>query len=157
MILGGAFILAAAAASASGLSETAISGAWVCGPYTMSGKGFKVEVTDERQFGSDGSFAETSTATMKADDGRSLTTVTKFVGKWLLAGDIIEIRFASAQFVSSSNAGVSLERGQQNVDAQLAAKNWSKYRVLSAGDTLVTVPVESRYKEAEVEVTCKRA
>ena len=116
-----------------------------------------ITVVEQRLYSEDGSYFELSTSSIKLNGGRVITTKSNISGSWQLTEGIIELQFNSTAFLSSDDKDYSLEMGQRDADAQLQKKNWSKGKVLEFGKRLVTTPVQSMYKAAEVVVTCGRA
>jgi hypothetical protein len=116
-----------------------------------------VSAIDRPTYASDGGFTELGTATYRLPGGEQIRVETRHLGSWRLVGDIIEITFTSAEFLSSDNPIFPVAAGQASLDAQMQRKSWSKKRVLGHGERLVTIPVDSAYKQAEVRVSCSRA
>jgi hypothetical protein len=134
-----------------------LDGEWTCNPYTMTGKNMTVTVQEQHRYGKDGSYSEVSTSTIKLDSGISLTTKSSLAGSWMLTNGVIELKFGSGEFLSSSNSNYTLGMGQSALDTELQKKNWSKMKILEFGKRLVTTPVAPMYEEAKVVVTCTRA
>jgi len=160
MTVKNAIFLVAVAASPSlslgAVSSSNIEGTWACDPYTMNGKGLTIAVVEQHTYGNGGSYSELSTSTIKSGGGGTVIAKSGLSGSWLLANDVIELKFTSGQFLSSSNPNYTLEMGQHALDLQLQKKNWSKMKVLEFHKRLVTTPVDPMYKEAKVLVTCHR-
>lgn len=138
-----------------GGEKAQLLGTWSCGPYSMSGPGFEVTVRSVRAYAHAREFSEESRVHVVTSDGKSVRTRDRSRGTWSFDGDVIETRIAQVVFLESDDPNYPVEMGQEDLDSQLRLKNWSKVRVLELGDgLLVTMPVESMYKGAEVRVTC---
>jgi hypothetical protein len=134
-----------------------IVGSWLCGPYEIKGSDFSVSAIDRTTYSADGQVTEWSTVTITMPDGTIVRTESRYEGHWTLTGDIIEREYKTWKFLSSDSPTISIAKGQASVDAQMQRKNWSKSRILEYDEQLVTIPVESMYKEAEVRVSCGKA
>jgi hypothetical protein len=85
-----------------------------------------------------------------------VTVETRHLGAWALSGDVIETQITSGEFLSSDGPLITVAAGQAALDAQLERKPWSKHRVLSFGDQLVVIPIETMHEQAAVQVTCTK-
>ncbi|MFT3807665.1 hypothetical protein [Arenimonas sp.] len=134
-----------------------IEGAWVCGPYQMHGNGMEISAVDRPVYSPGGAFEEVGYATYTFPDGTEIRVEIKLMGGWSLDGDIIEIRYTYAEFLSSDHPKLSIAAGQAALDAKMQRKAWSKKRILAHGPgSLVTIPIEVEDKQAEVQVSCSR-
>jgi hypothetical protein len=123
----------------------------------MTEPDFLVSAIDRTTYSSNGEITELSTVAYTLTDGSRVRFETQSEGKWTLTGDVIEVQWTSARFLRSDSPTISIAEGQASLDAQMQRKSWSKSRVLEYGERLVTIPVESVYKEAEVQVSCSKA
>ena len=149
-------IVGSVCCSAAGARNTALERIWKCGPYSVGGPGFLTTVTDTSIYDKDGSYRETSEKSVRLTDGRVVNLRDRSFGTWVIKTDIIEIRYDRVEFLSSDDPAYTVKMGQADADAQQKKKNWSKSKIRELGDKLVTFPVESMYKGAEVQVTCVR-
>ena len=141
-----------------GAPSANIVGAWVCGPYEISDQDFAITAVDRPVYSNDGTFAELGKATYTLPGGTKIRTETKHAGHWSLQADLIEIRFTSAEFLSSDHPAVTVAAGQASLDAMMQRKNWTRKRILKLdGQELVTIPVDTNLKQAEVKVSCSKA
>jgi hypothetical protein len=145
-----------ACCSAGDARNVALLGTWKCGPYSMVGDGFETTATETSTYQTDGSYRGTTELSVRLASGKVVNTTSSSFGSWSLKDDIIEISYDKVEFLSSDEPTYTVEMGQADADAQLKKKNWSKSRILELDGKLTTVPVESMYKGAEVEVTCVR-
>ena len=134
-----------------------VTGTWSCGPYEMKGPDFVVSAVDLRTYSGDGKFDELGTASYELPGGERIRIQTRRVGSWSLVGDIIEIQYTSATFLSSDSPFLPMAAGQASLDAQMERGRVSKKRVIAYGEKLVTIPVAPLHKQAEVQVSCSRA
>ena len=151
------FLLILPSVSFGSSQSSDIIGAWICGPYEIHGEGFVVSAIDRPIYSSDCGFTELGTATYTFSNGTQLRTEVQHVGSWDLREDLLELRFTSAKFLSSDSPTVTIADGQAFLDSMMERKNWTKKRILELGENLVTIPVESIYKPAEVQVSCSKA
>ena len=134
-----------------------VEGAWVCGPYQMQGTGMQISAVDRPVYSPDGAYEELGFATYTLPGGTEIRVETKLMGGWSLEGDVIEIRYTYAEFLSSDNPRLSVAAGQAGLDAKLQRKSWSKKRIVSHGPgSLVTIPIEVEDERAKVQVSCSR-
>lgn len=136
--------------------NVALHGTWKCDPVTMVGTGFDLTLTSNKTYQRDGSYRGTSDVAVRVANGKVVRTRDRSFGSWTLKEDIIKVHYDKVEFLSSDDPAYTLKTGQMDADAQQKRKNWSKSKILTLDDKLVTVPVESMYKGAEVVVTCAR-
>ena len=135
-----------------------VQGAWVCGPYEMEGTEMVISAVDRPNYSPDGSFSESASATYTLPDNTEIRVETRHVGAWSLVGDIIEIRYSSAEFLASDSPILTKAAGQATLDARMQRKGWTQKRILDFNrKKLVTVPAETDDKRAQVRVSCSRA
>jgi len=78
-------------------------------------------------------------------------------GTWQLEGNVLISAVQEVKFISSSDPTLSKAEGQALEDTQLRKKSVYKSRILQIGKNASrSMPVESIYKEAVVETSCKR-
>ena len=142
--------------SAGGLRKS-LEGGWVCGPYSMSGPSFKMTVTSNVTYGSDGSYEAESEYVVDIGSAVPITTRNRAIGSWEVDGDVITTRIAKVRFLESSDPSYTIQDGQSDLESQLELKNWSRSRVTSSSRRMLsTVPVNPMYTGANVEVSCKK-
>lgn len=71
-------------------------------------------------------------------------------------GKSLESHFGKSEFLWSDDPTYTIAMGQEDLDAQVKKKDWAKSKILELGEKLVTTPIESMYKGAEVVSTCVR-
>lgn len=149
--------LGCAGALAGEVTEQALLGTWECGPTTMHGPGFKVEVTTRITKRADHTYSDTNTSVLIPDTGVVMTNRDTSHGTWRLDGDIVTSEVLEVRFLSSSNLDLSREEGQRILDELVSKKSVYRSRILALdANTSRSIPVGSMYKEAEVESTCRR-
>lgn len=133
-------------------------GTWRCGPTVMQGLGFTITASEKIERTAAGTFVSHGTTVITRPDQNPLTLHDRSNGTWELADGIIKTYFLHTEFLSASDPSVTKEAGQKAHDDQLRKKSVYKTRVLGyAGTRYRTIPVNSMYKEAEVEGSCERA
>lgn len=151
------FFLGSACSCAGIVPSMPLQGVWKCDPYTLTGKGFATTATETSTFLMDGSYRGTSELIIRLESGRVVKTRDRSFGNWTLKDNIIKIHYDKVEFLSSDDPTYTVQMGQSNADAQQKKKNWSKSKILHLDDKLVTSPIESMYKGADVVVTCVRS
>lgn len=99
------------------LSGQAIVGTWDCRAATMQGPGFVVEATWQVTRRADHSYSSLNTSLVTAEGKPSITTTDQADGIWRLEGDVIVTSVVRVEFLSSSDAGIGKELGQQTLEA----------------------------------------
>lgn len=149
-------LLALPCAALGASSQPDIVGAWTCGPYEMQGPDIEISAVDRRVYSEDGHFTEHGFATYTRADIK-IRVETRHTGTWSQQGDLIEIRFSSAEFLSSDNPAFTVANGQAMLNDIQRRKNWEKKRILKFdGQSMTTIPVDATSKQAEIEVSCSR-
>lgn len=147
----------ARAESPLGLSEQDIVGTWDCRAATMQGPNFDVEATWQVTRRADHSYTSLNTSLVTTEEKPSITTTDQADGTWRLEGDVIVTSVGRVEFLSSSDAGIGKELGQQVLEAQIRKKSVYRARVIAFdGTTSRSVPVDPMHKQADVESTCTR-
>lgn len=141
----------------SGLSDQALLGAWECGPTTMHGPNFDLKVTVQTTNRPDHTYASLTTSVITPHGKSPVTNKDQAHGTWRLDGDIITSTVQQVEFLSSSDPTFSKELGQKVQDDQLRKKSTYQSRILEFnGDVSRSIPVNSLYKGAVVESSCRR-
>ena len=141
---------------AKNIENHALLGEWRCGPYTMTGEGFEVTVTEAVVYRIDGSYESTSDLTLRLESGRVVRTKDRAFGSWGIDEGIIEVRYSKVKFLWSDDPTYTIEMGQHDADAQLRAKSWSKAKIVRLDEKLITTTVEPMYEGAKTTVMCVR-
>jgi hypothetical protein len=153
-------LLIAGCSSAPQTSEVtgeALVGNWKCGPTTVAGELVTVKVETLNNNSPDGTFETFTTSVITPKGSSSITTRDRTWGTWRVENGEYISSVDGVTFLSSSDPTLSLEFGQKVHEQELAKKSRYRSKVLSLTKTeTVTVPVESLYKEAEVETRCER-
>ena len=134
----------------------ALLGDWKCGPTTMVGEDFQVTTSTATTYGPDGRYQSLSEINVQLSSGKVVRTRDQVWGSWSLKGRIVEVRYARVKFLWSDDPSYTVDMGQEDAEAQLRKKDWAKLRIISYGSEMVTTPIESMYKGAEVLTTCVR-
>jgi hypothetical protein len=141
----------------SSLTDKSFVGTWECGPTTMHGPNFDVAVTTRTANRPDHTYSSLTTSVITPQGQLPITNKDQADGTWSLDGDIITSTVQRVEFLSSSDPKITKWLGQQIQDAQLKMKSVYQSRILIFdGITSRSVPVNSMYKEAVVESSCKR-
>ncbi|WP_281560126.1 hypothetical protein [Thalassomonas sp. RHCl1] len=148
--------LSAAHASMAKSKPNDLVGEWLCEPYQMNNDALKITVVDERSFNEDGNFLEISNSTIVSSSGEKVLSKVKYLGSWELNEQRLKIIFDNGEVLSLDSINYSVEDMQKSVNAQLNKKNWSDSIIFFNKNSFTTKPVNSMYKEAEVNVTCNR-
>ena len=150
-------LLTGCAATGAPLSDQSLIGTWECGPTTMHGPNFDLVVTTRTTNNPDHSYSSLTTSVITSHGQAPITNKDIAYGLWRLEGDVITSVVEKVQFLSSSDPSLSNEQGQLIQEAQLKKKSVYKSRILDFnGNTSRSVPVDSMYKEAAVESSCRR-
>jgi len=150
-------LLASCATARASLSEESLVGTWECGPTTMQGPNFDLVVTTRTTNNHDHTYSSLTTSVITPHGQSAVTNKDIAYGSWRLEADVVTSKVERVQFLSSSDPSFSSELGQQIQEAQLKKKSVYQSRVLDFdGNTSRSVPVDSMYKEAVVESSCRR-
>ena len=123
----------------------------------MQGPNFDLVVTTRTTNNHDHTYSSLTTSVITPHGQAAVTNKDIAYGSWRLEADVISSTVERVQFLSSSDPTFSRELGQQIQEAQLKKKSVYKSRVLDFdGNTSRSVPVDSMYKEAVVESSCRR-
>jgi hypothetical protein len=152
-----ALLSSCATTNQAALTSQSLVGTWRCAPVTMHGPNFDLVATSEITNGADNTYTELTTSVFTPHGKAPITSTDRSFGTWRLDGDVITTDVREAEFLSSSDPSISIERGQKALEAQLNKKSTYQSRVLEfTGNTLRRIPVNSMYKEAVVESSCER-
>jgi len=123
----------------------------------MHGPNFDRVVTERTIKKSDHTFVGESTAVITPSGKPAVTNMDRQWGIWRLDGDVVISTIQRVQFLSSTDTSFTRELGQKLLEDQVRKKSTYKSRILSFdGKTSRSIPVDSMYKEAVVESTCRR-
>jgi hypothetical protein len=123
----------------------------------MQGPRFTLTVNEETNTRSDGTISTQTTTVISAPGKTDITLKSRISGTWELSGSIFRARILSAEFLSASDPSITKEAGQKAQDDQLAKKSVYETRILElTSSSYRSIPVNSMYKEAVVESSCKR-
>ncbi len=139
------------------LSDQAMLGDWDCGPTTMHGPGFDLVVTVRTTNRPDHTYTSLTTSVITPHGKSPVTNKDQAYGTWRLDGGIVTSSVQRVEFLSSSDPTFSKELGQKIQDDQLRKKSTYQSRILEFdGEVSRSIPVNSLYKEAIVESSCRR-
>ena len=139
------------------VSVESLAGNWKCGPTTVTGELVTVTVETLNHNYRDGKFETLTTSVITPKGESSITTQDRTWGTWKAQDGEYISSVDGVQFLSSSDPTLSLEFGQKVHERELAKKSTYRSKVLILTETeTITIPVDSLYKEAEVENRCKR-
>lgn len=134
----------------------ALIGKWKCGPMTMFGEGFQVNLTYTSNYEKDGRYHATSESTTRVTDGRKITMRDRSFGKWTLTNNIIRVDYDRVEFLYSDSPEWTIKMGQDNADAHQRKQSWSKWQIQTLDEALIKIPVQTIYEGARVQTTCIR-
>jgi hypothetical protein len=141
----------------SGLSDQALLGDWECGPTTMHGTSFDLVITVRTTNRPDHTYTSLTTSVITPHGKSPVTNKDQAHGTWRLDGDMITSTVQQVEFLSSSDPTFRKELGQKIQDDQLGKKSTYQSRILEFdGHVTRSIPVNSLYKEAVVESSCRR-
>jgi hypothetical protein len=152
-----ALLLTGCASGRPAISDASLIGTWECGPTTMHGPNFDLLVTTRTTNNADHTYSSLTTSVVTPQGGLAVTNKDLAHGTWQLDGDVITSTVTRVEFLSSTDATISNKFGQDIQDAQLKKKSVYQSRIIHFdGQTSRSIPVNSMYKEAVVESSCKR-
>jgi hypothetical protein len=132
-------------------------GKWECGPISMHGPTFDVVESSTTVNRADHTFYSSSRSIITAPGKAPISIADQSRGTWRLDDHVVVRAVQELKFVSSSDPTLGKAQGQAIEDAQLHKKSVYKSRILQIDNRSArSIPVESTYKEAVVESTCKR-
>lgn len=124
----------------------------------MQGPGFTVTTSEKITRLETGTYVAHATTVIAVPGRPPLTVQDRSNGTWGFADGIIKTSVLQVEFVSASDPSVTKEKGQKAQDDQLKKKSIYESRVLNfTKNHYRTIPVNSTYKEAEVEISCKQS
>jgi hypothetical protein len=133
-------------------------GTWKCGPTPMYGPGFTITLLTTTIRREDGRFSSKLKAEVVEKGKEPVVNFDAIEGVWTLKGDVLTETIHSAAFISSTDPSATAEKAQARANVQLQKTRVYPNRVLKfERDQITTIPIGSEYKEAEVELVCKRA
>ena len=139
------------------ITDESLIGTWECSPTTMHDPNFDLVVTTRTTNNSDHTYTELTTSVITPHGKPSITNRDQANGTWRLDGDVTTSTVLRVEFISSSDPTISKELGQQIQESQLKKKSVYQSKILAFdGATSRSVPLNSMYKEAAVESSCKR-
>ena len=139
------------------LSEKSLLGTWECGPTTMQNGTLNLVLTTRTTYSADHTFVGLSTSVMTFSGKAPITNKDQAFGVWRLDGDIMTFTTQRVEFLSSTEKSISREFGQKIQDDALKLKPTSQSRVIYFdGMTSRSLPLDSMFKEAQVESSCRR-
>ncbi|WP_226467691.1 hypothetical protein [Luteimonas panaciterrae] len=157
MLLVAMLMAACAAGRDAGLSDESLLGVWECGPTTMHGPNFDLVVTTRTTNNSDHTYSSLTTSVITPHGKHAITNKDLAYGSWRLEKGVVVSVVERVQFLSSSDPTFKNELGQKIQDDLLKKKSVFKSRILYFdGNISRSIPIDSMYKEAEVESTCRR-
>ena len=157
LILLTAALLASCATARASLSEESLVGTWECNSTTMQGPNFDLVVITRTTNNADHTYSSITTSVITPHGQSTVTNKDISYGSWRLEADVVTSSVERVQFLSSSDPTFSNELGQQIQEAQLEKKSVYRSRILDFdGNTSRSIPVDSMYKEADVESSCRR-
>ena len=154
-----AVLLAGVPAQAGGLgvSPESLAGTWECGPTTMKGPEFTMDVTSVTNFAADRTFVSKTTNVIKPGSRSAIVVVSSSNGTWRLEGTTLIWVYQESKFVSSSDPIISTEMGQKIEDDEMRKKSVFKSKILEITQEFMRrIPVDSAHPAAVVEAKCKR-
>lgn len=133
-------------------------GTWKCGPTPMYGRGFKITLLTMTVRSADGRFSSRIKAEVDENGKEPVVSIDVIEGNWTLDGDVLTETINSSEFVSSTDQSMTKEAHQARARMQLEKRRVYPNRVLKFEvERVTTIPIDGDYKEAEVELVCKRA
>lgn len=139
------------------LSEKSLVGTWACGPITMQKDNFDLVVTARTTYKADHTFVSLTSSQITFSGKGPIISKEQVYGIWQLDGDIVTSTIQRIDFLSSSEKSFSHGLGQKIQDDVLKEKSVYQSRILNFdGKTSTSIPVNPMFKEAEVELSCKR-
>ncbi|WP_269792090.1 hypothetical protein [Stenotrophomonas sp. Iso1] len=137
-------------------SAADLLGTWECGPTSMHGPGFDLDVLIKTTNHPDGTYTSSSTSIIKPHGKSAVTNLDESKGTWVLQGDLLTTVVESARFISSTDPTFSRNEGQLLLEDELHKKRTYEARLLELKDGHSrTVPVGSLYPEAVTESSCR--
>ncbi len=149
--------VAPAEAARLAVSPESLIGTWECGPTTMKGPQFAMNVTSVGTFAADRTFVGKSTNVIEPNGRPAITVVTTSRGTWRLEGTTLIWVYQESKFISASDPSISVEMGQKVEDDEMRKKSVYKSEILEISrESMRRIPVDSAYAAAVVETKCRR-
>lgn len=126
---------------------------------TMHGPNFDVEVTTRTTNNADLTYSSRTISVITPHGKDPVTNQDLSYGTWQLDGDIVISKVKRVEFISSSDPAFSHSIGQQILEGEVRKKSVYRSRLLHldlGAGTSRSIPVDSMYKEAVVESSCRR-
>lgn len=140
------------------LASESIVGSWVCGPYTMEGRGIKVIAADKIEYKANGRYYSNSESTTEIVS-QSIVIGMKWssIGSWEFRDSVLYTSNSKETFISSDNQKITKEIGQRILDDESKKKSESSAKITFLPDGITRRPVDPIYEEADIEVKCTKS